>query len=135
MTPITCGCGKALGNLQERMASRVVRKLLLHISDRDKWTIALRLVQSLTENLPEENYQVVMVADVFAGGVCLACHRQLREQMEALTAAGQRILVCAESLRALNLRPEGLPEFAVLITNSLVEIPRHLEEGYQYLKI
>jgi len=113
----------------------MARKLLLHISDRDKWPLALSLVQSLTDKLPEENYQVVMVADVFAGGVCLACHRQLREQMEALTAAGHRILVCEASLRALNLRPEGLPEFAELIPNSLIEIPRHLEEGYQYLKV
>jgi intracellular sulfur oxidation DsrE/DsrF family protein len=117
------------------MASRVARKLLIHISDRDKWSLALRLVQSLTDNLSEENCQVVMVADVFAGGICLACHRQLREQMEALSAAGHRILVCEESLRALNLRPENLPEFAVLITNSLVEISRILEEGYQYLKL
>ena len=117
------------------MASRVARKLLLHISDRDKWSLALSLVQSLLDSLPEENYQVIIVADVFAVGICLACHRQLREKMEALTAAGQRILVCADSLRALNLRPENIPEFAVLINNSLIDIPRQLEEGYQYLKI
>jgi intracellular sulfur oxidation DsrE/DsrF family protein len=117
------------------MASRVARKLLLHISDRDKWSLALSLVQSLMDNLPEENYQVIIVADVFAVGICLACHRQLREKMEALTAAGHRILVCADSLRALNLRPENIPEFAVLINNSLIDIPRQLEEGYQYLKI
>lgn len=135
MVTITCGCAKPLGNLQERMASRVARKLLLHISDRDKWTLALRLVQSLADNFPEENNQVIIVADVFAGGVCLTCHRQLREQMEVLTAAGHRILVCQESLRALNLRPESLPDFAVPISNSLVEIPRQLKEGYHYLKI
>jgi intracellular sulfur oxidation DsrE/DsrF family protein len=113
----------------------VARKLLLHISDRDKWTLALGLVQSLADKFPEENCQGVMVADVFAGGVCLACHRQLREHMEALSAAGHRILVCAESLRGLNLRPEGLLEFAVLITNSLMEIPRQIKKGYQYIKI
>jgi intracellular sulfur oxidation DsrE/DsrF family protein len=113
----------------------MAQKLLLHISDRDKWPVALRLVQSLVESAPAEQFQVVIVADIFAGGVCLACHRTLREQMEALVAAGHRIRVCAASLHALNLRTEGLPEFVSLVPNSLAEIPARLAEGYQYLKI
>jgi intracellular sulfur oxidation DsrE/DsrF family protein len=111
------------------------KKLLLHISDRDKWPVALRLVQSLVESAPAEKPRVVIVADVFAGAVCLACHRALREQMAALVAAGHQIRVCTASLKALNLRPEGLPEFMITIPNSLAEIPMRLAEGYQYLKI
>jgi intracellular sulfur oxidation DsrE/DsrF family protein len=113
----------------------MARKLLLHISDRDKWPVALRLVEILMESVPEEQFQVVVVADIFAGGVCLACHRGLREQMQALVAAGHQIRVCAASLQTLNLRAEGLPEFMILIPNSLAEIPALLSEGYQYLKI
>ena len=113
----------------------MTRKLLLHISDRDKWPVALRLVQSLLASAPAGQLQVVMVADIFAGGVCLACHRTLLEEMEALVAAGHLILVCAASLRALNLRTEGLPECVSLIPNSLTEIPALLAEGYQYLKL
>jgi intracellular sulfur oxidation DsrE/DsrF family protein len=113
----------------------MARKLLLHISDRDKWPVALRLVKSLIDSAPEEQFQVVMVADVFAGGVCLSCHRGLQEQMQALVAAGHEIRVCAASLQALNLRAEGLPEFMSVIPNSLAEIPTLLSEGYQYLKV
>lgn len=113
----------------------MARKLLLHISDRDKWAVALRLVKFLVESAPEEQFQVVMVADIFAGGVCLSCHRGLREQMQALVAAGHQIRVCAASLQALNLQAEGLPEFMTVIPNSLAEIPALLAEGYQYLKI
>ena len=65
----------------------MTQKLLLHISDRDKWPVVLMLVQSLVASAPAEQFQVVMLADIFAGGVCLACHRTLREQMEALVAA------------------------------------------------
>jgi intracellular sulfur oxidation DsrE/DsrF family protein len=111
------------------------KKMLLHISDRDKWPVALRMVESLVASAPEEQFQVVIVADVFAGGVCLACHRALREHMQALVAAGHQIRVCAASLQALNLRPEGLPEFMILIPNSLAEIPARLAEGYQYIKV
>ena len=113
----------------------MARKLLLHISDRDKWPVALRLVEILVEGAPEEQFQVVMVADVFAGGVCISCHRGLRDQMQALVAAGHQIRVCAASLQALNLRGEGLPEFMTLIPNSLSEIPALLAQGYQYLKL
>jgi intracellular sulfur oxidation DsrE/DsrF family protein len=109
------------------------KKLLLHLSDRDKWPVALRLVQSLLDRAPPEQIQVVIVAEVFAGGVCLVCHRALREQMEALVAAAHQIRRCAASLQALNLRVENLPEFAGIIPNSLAEIPKGLAEGYQYL--
>ncbi|MEW6386960.1 MAG: hypothetical protein AB1491_05525 [Thermodesulfobacteriota bacterium] len=113
----------------------MAEKLLIHISDRDKWTIAVRLVQSLVDSAPAGQFQVVMVADMFAAGVCLACHRALREQMETLVAAGHQIRVCAASLQALNLRPEGLPEFLLLIPHSLTEIPVRQAEGYCYLKV
>jgi len=113
----------------------MTQKLLLHISDRDKWPVALRLVQSLLASAPAGQFKVVMVADIFAGGVCLACHRTLREQMEALVVAGHQIRVCATSLEALNLRTEGLPGFVSIVPNSLAEIPACLAEGYQYLKI
>jgi intracellular sulfur oxidation DsrE/DsrF family protein len=113
----------------------MARKLLLHISDRDKWPVALRLVEILMESAPEEQFQVVIVADVFAGGICLSCHRGLRDQMQALVAAGHQIRVCTASLQALNIRAEGLPEFMTAIPNSLAEIPALLGEGYQYLKL
>ena len=111
------------------------QKLLIHISDREKWPVAIRLVQSLVESAPLEQLQVVIVADIFAGGVCLTCHRTLREQMEALVEAGHQIRVCATSLQALNLRTAGLPEFVSTVPNSLAEIPARLAEGFQYLKL
>ncbi|MFZ5453576.1 MAG: hypothetical protein ACOZF2_17085 [Thermodesulfobacteriota bacterium] len=111
------------------------QKLLLHISDREKWPVVVRLVQSLVESAPLEEIQVVIVADVFAGGVCLTCHRALREEMEALVAAGHEIRLCATSLQSLNIKTAGLPEFVAIVPNSLAEIPARLAEGYQYIKI
>jgi len=113
----------------------MTQKLLLHISDRDKWPVALRLVESLMASAPAGKFQVVVVADIFAGGVCLACHRTLREQMEALVAAGHQIRVCVASLQALNMRPDGLPKFVSQVPNSLAEIPARLAEGFQYIKL
>jgi intracellular sulfur oxidation DsrE/DsrF family protein len=49
--------------------------------------------------------------------------------------AGHRILVCLESLRFLNLRPESLPEFMAVVLNSLEEIINRQAQGWQYVKI
>jgi intracellular sulfur oxidation DsrE/DsrF family protein len=113
----------------------MAKKVLLHISDRDKWPVAIRLVQALVADNPAEEFKLVILADIFAGAVCLACHRTLREEMEALVAAGHQVWICATSLRALNLKTELLPEFVTVVPNSLTEIMACREEGYQYLKI
>jgi len=113
----------------------VTNRLLIHISDRDKWSAVLNLVQALLARAGREGTEVIIVADIFAGAVCLACSRVLREQMQAFAAAGHRLLICTESLRFLNLRPESLPEFVEVIPNSLEEILNRQAEGWQYVKL
>jgi intracellular sulfur oxidation DsrE/DsrF family protein len=78
---------------------------------------------------------VVVVADIFAGGVCLACSKALRDNLQALVERGHRILVCLDSLKSLNLKNSGLPEFMEAVPNSLGEISRLRAEGYQYVKV
>ena len=111
------------------------RKLLIHISDRDKWHATLNLVAALENSHGEKDVEVVIVADIFAGGVCVACSRTLREQMAAAAARGCRLLVCRDSLTSLNLRPEALPAFIESIPNSLLEISKLRAEGFEYIKI
>jgi intracellular sulfur oxidation DsrE/DsrF family protein len=110
-------------------------KLLIHISDRDKWPAALNLAASLMAKTVPESWEIQIIADVFGGGVCVACSRGLRQQMQDFVAAGHRILVCLESLRFLNLKPESLPEFVATIPHSLAEILKLQAEGWQYIKI
>jgi intracellular sulfur oxidation DsrE/DsrF family protein len=110
-------------------------KLLIHISDRDKWSAALSLAASLAAQPVPERWEMQIIADIFGGGVCVACNKSLRQQMQDFVGAGHRILVCLESLRFLNLRPESLPEFVELVPNSLAEILKRQAEGWQYVKI
>jgi len=110
-------------------------KLLIHLSDRDKWVPVLNLVASLAAQPVTGSWEVIIVADIFGGGVCVACNKALSQQMMDFVAAGNRILVCLESLRFLNLRPESLPEFVEVVPNSLEEISKRLAEGWQYVKL
>jgi intracellular sulfur oxidation DsrE/DsrF family protein len=112
----------------------MTNKLLIHISDRDKWSAALSLLEALMAKVGQDGLEIIIVADIFAGAVCLACSRVLREQMQAFVDAGHCILICSDSLRSLNLRPESLPEFVELVPNSLEEIAKRQDQGFQYIK-
>jgi intracellular sulfur oxidation DsrE/DsrF family protein len=106
--------------------------LLLHISDRDKWSAALALIKSLAH---QSQMEMVIIADIFAVGICVACNKIMSEQMQALVAAGHEIFVCRDSLQALNLPVGNLPEFTAVIPNSLAEILKRQAEGWQYVKL
>jgi intracellular sulfur oxidation DsrE/DsrF family protein len=113
----------------------VTSKFLIHISDRDKWPAVLNLLDAQMERAGREGLEIIIVADIFAGAVCLACSKALREHMLAFVTAGHRILVCLDSLSTLNLRPESLPEFVEVIPNSLAEIAQLRVQGFQYVKV
>jgi intracellular sulfur oxidation DsrE/DsrF family protein len=113
----------------------MTNKLLLHISDRDKWSAVLSLVNSLIERAGQDDLTISIVADLFAGAVCLACSKILREQMIAFATAGHRLLICEDSLRSLNLRPDSLPEFVEIIPNSLLQILQLRAQGFEYVKV
>jgi intracellular sulfur oxidation DsrE/DsrF family protein len=110
-------------------------KLLIHISDRDKWHTVCQLIMAFQDSPGGRDIHVVVVADIFAGGVCLACSKALRDNLQALVERGHRILVCLDSLKSLNLKNSGLPEFMEAVPNSLGEISRLRAEGYQYVKV
>jgi hypothetical protein len=56
--------------------SPMERKLLLHISDRDKWSTALALIKSLVD---QSQLEIVIIADIFAVGICVAYNKILGE--------------------------------------------------------
>jgi intracellular sulfur oxidation DsrE/DsrF family protein len=120
-------CPGQTGKPHQQMTS----KLLVHLSDRDKWPIALALIRSL---LDQSHSEIVIIVDIFAVGICVACNKIIAEQMQALVDAGHEILLCRDSLQALNIPARNLPEFMSVIPNSLTEILKRRAEGWQYIK-
>jgi intracellular sulfur oxidation DsrE/DsrF family protein len=110
-------------------------KVLIHISDRDKWSSTLTMCLNLARETTADALELVILADIFAGAVCVACDRNLRKLMNELVESGHTILACEQSLRNLNLRPEALPEFIGRVPNSLSEIIRRQCEGFHYIKL
>ena len=109
-------------------------RILVHISDRDKWRSVLNQVERLSDTEVVNSLAVTIIADAFAVGVCIACDRNLRQQMADFVAEGFRILACEESLRFLNMKPENLPDFIQAVPNGAEEIIRLQGKGFQYVK-
>ena len=112
-----------------------VPKILIHISDRDKWASVLSQIDQMLDTNGGTSPELTVIADVFAGGVCVACSPHLRQQMADSVQKGCRILVCEGSLRLLNLKPENLPDFAQTIPTGIKEIVRLQDEGFHYVKV
>jgi intracellular sulfur oxidation DsrE/DsrF family protein len=122
----------ALARPKAKAKSPMEGKLLLHISDRDKWPTALALIKALVD---QSQWKIVVIADIFAVGICVACNKILSEQMQALVEAGHKILLCRDSLQALNIPDRNLPAFMSIIPNALAEIIKRQAEGYRYIKV
>ena len=112
-----------------------VNKILIHISDRDKWPAVFSQITLLLDRDDRTDMKIAILADVFAGTVCIACNPELEQQMSDFVKSGHRILTCEESLRCLNIKTEKLPGFIQLAPTGLGEIIRLLKEGYQYIKV
>lgn len=110
-------------------------KLLIHISDRDKWSSALCVISRLMENSADKDIEVTIFADIFAGAVCIACNKNLKQQMIDFVEAGQKIIVCEESIRSLNIPLKSLPDFVQTVPVALSEIIKLQNEGFCYIKI
>ncbi len=110
-------------------------KLLIHISDRDKWGSVFSLSIRMMGDSEGKDLEIIIIADTFAGAVCIACNKSLKQQMIDFVEAGQRILVCEESIRCLNIPLKSLPEFVQTVPVTLSEIIRLQKEGFHYIKI
>ena|GEM_PF-6856930 len=110
-------------------------KILIHISDRDKWPAVFSQLAHLLNREDSTDIKIAILADVFAGSVCIACNPELEQQMSAFVKSGHRILTCEESLRCLNIKTDKLPDFIQLAPTAVGEIIRLLGEGYQYIKV
>jgi intracellular sulfur oxidation DsrE/DsrF family protein len=133
---ITVGTQQNVHRLPSKMREKVPsNKILIHISDRDKWPAVFSQLALLLKREDSQDMKIAILADVFAGTVCIACNPELEQQMSDFVKSGHRIYTCEESLRCLNIRTEKLPDFIQLAPTALGEIIRLLEEGYHYIKV
>jgi intracellular sulfur oxidation DsrE/DsrF family protein len=89
----------------------------------------------MTEGRDGKNWEIIIVADIFAGAVCIACNKSLKQQMIDFVETGQTIIVCEESIRCLNIPLKSLPDFVQTVPVAFTGIIQRQKEGFYYIKV
>lgn len=106
-------------------------KVLIHISDRNRWRHVLSQAAGLKDGA--KGVRVVILADGFAGAFCASCGPDLIEKLDEAVSRGVDILVCEESLALLNIKKEKLPAALKTVPAAYLAILKMAKEGFIYI--
>ncbi len=113
-------------------------KLLLHVSDNDRWSIALGNAINFIKDIGEDNADVVIVAN--GGAAASYAYSDKIETMDVLADKGVQFKACRNSLKKLCaegsvcVNEKELPPFVKVVSAGISEIVRKQKEGYAYVK-
>jgi|GEM_PF-702226 len=113
-------------------------KLLLHISDNDRWGIALGNAINFLKDVGEDHADVVIVAN--GNAPCSYSYSHIVETMEVLADKGVHFKACRNSLKKLCaegsvcINEDALPTFVEVVNAGISELVHKQLEGYFYVK-
>ncbi len=96
--------------------------------------LVLRNAANYLNGLPDEKFQLDIVAN---GGGVLHFSRpnpQMRQTVEELMARGVRVKLCANALREHSIPPENVWPGCQIVPAGLVEVVRLQRDGFAYIK-
>lgn len=110
--------------------------LVLHMDSLDEniMRLVLRNAANYLNALPEEKFQLVIVANGPAVRHFIRGERENEEAARALSERGVQFRLCANALRDNELDKEDLWPFCAIVPAGLVEIVKLEREGYAYIK-
>lgn len=111
-------------------------KLIIHISDRDKWQTALNNINNTIKAL-RTPYKIVVVANVNAIQGYL--DPEIRAQITAINDSDVVFTACNNSLVGQNvapstLNPADVPSKIEIVPVGIIAIVEHQNQGYAYMK-
>lgn len=113
-------------------------KLLLHVSDDDRWSRALTNAINFLKDVGGDNADVVIVAN--GAAAASYAHSDKVETMEVLADKGVQFRACRNSLKklcaegAICISEDALPSFVKVVPAGISEIVYKQREGYAYVK-
>lgn len=110
--------------------------LILHIdcSDENIFRLVCRNANNYLNALPNEKFELHIVANGAAVTLFTGAHPQLRELAEPLLTRGARFKICANALKDNNIDPVQLWPGCLIVPAGLVEIVRLQRAGFAYIK-
>lgn len=113
-------------------------RVLLHVSDNQRWSMALGSIINLLKDVGQDNADVVLVAN--GGAVSSYASSDHVETMELLAEKGVQFKACRNTLKKLCaegsvcVTEDALPVFVKVVPAGISEIVRKQREGYVYVK-
>ena len=107
-------------------------KAIFHIDEEDKWPLLLGNVKNLLREADDAAIEVVANAVAVKGYVNSDTH--FKTEMEAFAAQRVRFCACRNSLRSLNLGPDDLYGFVVVVPAGVMALVARQRDGYAYIK-
>lgn len=110
--------------------------LILHMdsSDDNVMRLVLRNAANYLNALPDENFQLVIVANGPAVKQFIRGQGKNEETARALAERGVQFRLCANALKDNALTKEQLWSFCTIVPAGLVEIVKLQRVGYAYIK-
>ncbi len=111
-------------------------KLLLHVTDDNRWSVALGNAANFINDVGEGRAHVTIVAN----GSGVFCFAQPDRLMEILSGKGVEFVACRNSLQKLFAAgkgctsEEGLPAYVKVVPAGMTEIVRLQKDGFAYVK-
>jgi hypothetical protein len=111
-------------------------KLLLHVTDDNRWSVALGNAANFINDVGEDRAQVIIVAN----GSGVFSFAQPDRLMEILSGKGVEFRACRNSLQKLFAAgkgctgEEGLPPYVKVVPAGMTEIVRLHKEGFAYVR-
>jgi intracellular sulfur oxidation DsrE/DsrF family protein len=98
----------------------------------EKQQMVLRNIRHTVNGLP--NLMVELVVHGPGLDLVVTGHSTLAEEVRTLQAAGVRIAVCENTMRAQGITPQDLLPNMTVVPSGIVAIIQRQQEGYSYIK-
>lgn len=108
-------------------------RVVFHLSDLEKWPVALANVKNLIAASQEIQVEVLINSKAVAA-FATSEPIEWSEQLAALQALGVHFLVCANSLKGHQIGPDSLPQGVLTVPVGVLALVEKQTEGYAYIK-
>ena len=111
-------------------------KVLFHVDESAKWSLALQNVKNLVAYCEEkkDDAQIEIVANSQAVSELSKSTQTFSDEFVFLSESGVKIAACANALRNLSIEPEQLYDFVTVVPAGVAELAEKQEKGYGYIK-
>lgn len=114
-------------------------KLVIHISDLEKWPTAINNVRNTAQSLSITNtpFEIIIIAN--AGAVKGYLAQDIRTQIAEITTPHIQFFACNNSLTGQNialtdLNAENMPSTINIVPVAIIALVTHQNAGFAYIK-